>query len=120
MTEHVNILGTDYRIIVRKYDEDARFRERSIDGYCDAMLKELVICDMHTWPEWGKEPDDYIDACQRQTLRHEIVHAFFHEFGLADSSFKVDCPWANNEEMVDWIAAQGAKIHAAWQAAGAL
>ncbi len=120
MNNKVNILGTEYTILIRKYDEDARFKDRSIDGYYDAMLKQLVICDMRTWPEWEKESEEYVDASMRQTLRHEIVHAFFGESGLMDSSFKVGGPWATNEEMVDWIAVQGPKIHAAWQAVGAL
>ena len=51
MENHVNILGTDYEIVVLKYDEDERFKDRSIDGYCDAVLKRLVLCDMHTWPK---------------------------------------------------------------------
>lgn len=120
MDNKVNILGTEYTILIRRYDEDERFKDRSIDGYCDGMLKQLVLCDMRTWPGWGKEPEDYVDASMRRTLRHEIVHAFFHESGLDESSFKVDAAWATNEEMVDWIAAQGPKIHAAWQAVGAL
>ena len=120
MDNKVNILGTEYTILIRKYDEDARFKDRSIDGYCDGLLKQLVLCDMRTWPEWEKESEEYVDASMKQTLRHEIVHAFFDESGLADSSFKVNGPWANNEEMVDWIAVQGPKIHAAWQAVGAI
>ena len=152
MDNKVSILGTEYTILIRKYDEDERFRDLSIDGYCDGLLKQLVICDMRTWPEWEKESEEYDDASMRQTLRHEIVHAFFDESGLADSSFKVEGAvarpspselggqflplgqkrpvrnrrfWpgrreANNEEMVDWIAVQGPKIHAARQAVGAL
>ena len=120
MENHVNILGTDYEIIVLKYEEDERFKDRSIDGYCDAVLKRLVLCDMHTWPKWDKETDEFIDVCRRRTLRHEIVHAFFEESGLSDSALRFDGAWAGNEELVDWIAAQGPKIHDAWQAAGAL
>ena len=120
MDNKVNILGTEYTILIRKYDEDEQFRDRSIDGYCDGLLKQLVLCDMRTWPKWKKESEEYVDASMKQTLRHEIVHAFFDESGLMDSSFKVDGPWAKNEEMVDWIAIQGPKIHAAWQAVGAL
>lgn len=118
MQNTVNVLGTEYRIIVKPYEADYRFKDRNIDGYCDAKLKQLVICDMRTWPKWDKEPEDYIDACKRRTIRHEIVHAFFEESGLADSSFSYDGAWAGNEEMVDWIAAQGAKIYDAWTAVG--
>ena len=51
--------------------------------------------------------------------RHEIVHAFLLESGLAECSGDTDC-WAQNEAMVDWFARQGQKIYAAWLEAGAL
>lgn len=33
----VNILGTDYEIVVKKYGDDEAFERRSIDGYCDYL-----------------------------------------------------------------------------------
>ena len=41
----VNILGTPYEIIVKKYDEDEAFSRRSIDGYCDGFVRKIVVCD---------------------------------------------------------------------------
>ena len=51
----------------------------------------------------------------KKVLRHEITHAFFFESGLAENS-----PFAQNEELVDWMAIQGPKIYKAWQEAGAV
>ena len=116
----VNILGTPYEIIVKKYDEDEAFERRSIVGFCDGYVKEIVVCDMHTYKGWENEAEKTVVAAQKQTLRHEIVHAFFHESGLIDSSSVVECPWSQNEEMVDWIANQGMKIYKAWVEADAL
>ena len=116
----VNILGTPYEIIVKKYDEDEAFERRSIVGFCDGNVKEIVVCDMHTYKGWENEAEKTVVAAQKQTIRHEIVHAFFDESGLMDSSSMVDCPWSKNEEMVDWIANQGMKIYKAWQEADAL
>ena len=116
----VNILGTPYEIIVKKYDEEEAFDRRSIAGFCDGYAKEIVICDMHTYKGWENEPEKTIVADQKQTVRHEIVHAFFNESGLQDNAFGIDNSWAKNEEMVDWIAIQGAKIYKAWQEADAL
>lgn len=116
----VNILGTPYEIIVKKYDEEEAFDRRSIAGFCDGYAKEVVVCDMHTYKNWEHEAEKTVVAAQKQTLRHEIVHAFFDESGLVDSSSMVDCPWSKNEEMVDWIANQGMKIYKAWQEADAL
>ena len=116
----VNILGTQYEIIVKKYDEEEEFDRRSIAGFCDGYAKEIVVCDMHTYKNWEHEAEKTVVAVQKQTLRHEIVHAFFDESGLMDSSSVVECPWSKNEEMVDWIANQGMKIYRAWQEADAL
>lgn len=116
----VNILGTKYQIIVKKYDEDEAFARRSCDGYCDDYAKEIVICDMTTYKGWEHEPKETCEIAQRQTLRHEIVHAFLSESGLAQCAATADCPWSKNEEMVDWIALQGEKIYKAWREAGAL
>ena len=116
----VNILGTQYEIIVKKYDEEEAFDRRSIAGFCDGYAKEIVVCDMHTYKGWENEEEKTVVAAQKQTVRHEIVHAFFDESGLMDSSNMVECPWSKNEEMVDWIANQGMKICKAWHETDAL
>ena len=48
-------------------------------------------------------------------MRHEIIHAFLCESGLAENS-----DWATNEELVDWIAIQAPKLIKAWKDADAL
>lgn len=116
----VNILGTDYEIIKKKYDEEEAFDRRSIDVYCDPYLKQIVYCDMTTYKGWENETPETAHVCEKDTLRHEIVHAFLDESGLLDSTIHYGGGWAKNEEMVDWIAVQGPKIYAAWQAADAL
>ncbi len=116
----INILGTDYAIEVRKYSEDASFGALRISGYSDDCTKKLVICDMATHPEYEHENPAVTECVQKETIRHEIVHAFFSESGLADSSNPTLGAWAKNEEMVDWFALQGPKIYKAWQEAGAL
>ena len=116
----VNILGTPYEIVVKKYEEEEAFGRRSIAGFCDGYAKQIVVCDMHTYKGWEHEAEKTVVAAQKQTLRHEIVHAFFDESGLMDSSSMVECPWSKNEEMVDWIANQGMKIYKAWQGVDAL
>lgn len=116
----LNILGTEYEIVVKKYDDDEAFDRRSIDGYCDGYQKKIVVCDMHTYKGWEHEEEETIRISQKQALRHEIVHAFFNESGLADNSGQVTCGWAICEEMVDWIALQGEKIYKAWAEAKCL
>lgn len=116
----VNILGTEYEIIIKKYDEEEAFDRNSFAGYCDGYTKQIVICDMHTYKGWENESEQTIQASQNLTLRHEIVHAFFNESGLMDSAFAYDGGWSKNEEMVDWLAIQIPKIHKAYQEVGCL
>ncbi|MCI8810381.1 MAG: hypothetical protein HFF84_09705 [Oscillibacter sp.] len=115
----VNILGTEYTITIKKYDEDKVFERCSASGYCSYTDKEIVLCDMSTYPDWENESARAIENQMKTTLRHEIVHAFLGESGLSVNSGETDA-WARNEEMVDWIAIQGPKIWKAWQEAGAV
>lgn len=92
-------------------------KKKSIDGYCNSFAKEIVVCDLSTKEDWKDETKEMIDICQKQTLRHEIVHAFLSESGLQSNAHNNEWSWAYNEEMVDWIALQGIKIYKAWEQA---
>ena len=115
----VNILGQQYEIVVKKYDDDPAFARDGISGWCDTIEKELVVCDMSTYKGYENESAGTIDGVQKETARHEIVHAFLYESGLHTNTCEID-GWATNEEMVDWIAIQGPKIYKAWKEAEAL
>lgn len=115
MKKKVNVLGTWYSVYVRKYDEDPEFKMNSFAGYCDEVTKEIVLCDMATVPGWDVKR---ARLSEKQTLRHEIVHAFLNESGLSCSGLIYEGSWAKNEEMVDWFAMQGPKIYEAWRYMG--
>lgn len=116
----VNVLGTDYKIIFKKYADDEAFERLSIDGYCNGHTKEIAICDLTSKDAWKHESDTSIKETHKEILRHEIVHAFLNESGLQDSTFAYDGGWSKCEEMVDWIAIQGLKIYAAWKSVDAI
>lgn len=116
----VNILGTEYTIEVKKYDDEPEFDRRSINGFCDGYAKRIVVCDMHTFKGWENEREETITENHKVTLRHEIVHAFLNESGLMDNSLVSNDGWAKNEEMVDWIAIQFPKIYKAFGEAGCI
>lgn len=107
--ERVEILGTEYAIYERERHEDKQLDDK--DGYCDDSVKDIVIARLAPEPDSKKD----LSAVRQKILRHEIVHAFLCESGLSCNS-----DWAENEELVDWIAIQGPKIYKAWQEAGAL
>ncbi len=113
------ILGTNYKIITKKYDEEESFKRRQIDAFCDGCAKEIILCDMSTYEGWEHATLDELSLYRKYKLKHEIVHAFLFESGLAQHSGNTDA-WALNEEMVDWFAWQGSKIYKAWEEAGCL
>lgn len=105
----LNILGTTYTVDVVKRDQDQHLEDS--DGYCDDSVKKIVLAFL----EAKKEDKQDLMVVRQKVRRHEILHAFLCESGLAENS-----DWAQNEEMVDWFAIQGPKIFKAWQEAGAL
>lgn len=107
----VSILGSTWA--VKEQSEKENELLRGCDGYCDWTTKEIVV-EREIYGNLG-DMEVYI----RKVLRHEIVHAFLLESGLHESSCNTES-WANNEEMVDWIARQGQKIYEAWKEVGAL
>lgn len=110
----VNVLGTDYKIFFKSINDDETFE--ICDGYTDWTTKEIVV-RVEEGTEKGSLKD--MDCYVKKVLRHEIVHAFLFESGLAECSGTVEA-WAKNEAMVDWIAHQGEKIYKAWEEAEAL
>lgn len=94
----INVLGTDYKILIEEQEviQKALGSDKvELDGLCDYETKTIYIDS-----EIAKEPYGY-----KTTLRHELVHAFIEESGLA-----TQVSWARNESLVDWLALQIPKI----------
>ena len=106
----VDILGTKYAVYFVREDLDDELKE--CYGYCDDTIKTLVV-KQYKRGELGSKKA--LDLQEKKNFRHEIIHAFLFESGLAENS-----EWAQNEEMVDWIAKQGPKLVKAWQEVDAL
>ena len=107
----VNILGSEWEIELRSVHEDKELEAG--DGYCDWTVKLIVVekeCEGTLY-----DMDEYV----RKVMRHEIVHAYLFECGLAECSGRTDS-WAQNETMVDWLARNGPKIMKTWEEAGCL
>lgn len=105
----INVLGTEYTVHTIERDEDLRLED--CDGLCDDSVKEIILPVHYTQKDDKKD----LTVVWKKVMRHEIVHAFLFESGLAECS-----DWAQNEELVDWIALQGPKIYKAWKEAGAV
>lgn len=104
----VNILGTDYTIEKKTSAQDECLLE--CDGYCDKTSKRLVVAEKDS-----KCNLDCFEEYQKKVLRHEIVHAFMYESGLAENWEHKNI--GQEETVVDWFAIQGLKIYNAWKQA---
>ncbi|MDO4394921.1 MAG: hypothetical protein Q4C23_02955 [Mycoplasmatota bacterium] len=96
----VKILGTEYEVIKDAEEKDYP-QLKKCDGFTDFSIKRIVVANF----DKDESGVDDIDWYKKKVLRHELVHAFIHESGLAEN-----CDWARNEELTDWIAIQFEKI----------
>lgn len=91
MAQFVDVLGTQYEILVQTEKENPKLQDAN--GLCEAYSKKIVI-DIS-----GKDDKmifDNVDQFYAKVVRHEIVHAFFHEAGLDK--------YMEDETLVDAIA----------------
>lgn len=104
----VNVLGTDYTIEYKNTNEDVLMFE--CDGYCDKTSKRIIVAEK----DKNCNLDDF-KSYQKKVLRHEIVHAFMYESGLAENWEHKNI--GQEETVIDWFAIQGLKIYKAWEQA---
>ena len=100
----INVLGTEYRIETHKVSEDSYLEKNKLAGYCGEEEKLIVVADMSEEKYFTGMDEKAQETYWKKTLRHEIMHAFFNESGLSNSSNQYGGAWAKNEEMVDWFA----------------
>ena len=106
MKNKVNILGTEYTL-----HQDDSLVNIGLDGCCKQYDKEIRVRSVENM----LEADDTLEVKKirhSEVLRHEMIHAFFNESGLDD--------YANNEQLVDWIAVQFPKMAAAFKDVGCI
>ena len=115
----VNVLGTEYKIEVRKVSEDDYMKNNNLAGYCAEETKLIVIADMSEKPFFELNESEQ-KIFFKKTLRHELIHAFLNESGLSDNASTPSCAWAKYEEMIDWIAIQFPKMQKAFEEAECL
>ncbi len=100
-SRYAAILGEEYKIITEvPIFEDEYLQE--VNGYCDSSAKEIIVAQFDADGVGAlKDMKSYED----KVIRHEIIHAFLDESGLAENS-----NWARNEEMIDFFARQFPKM----------
>ena len=96
--QKITILGTEYAVERRTELEDPAMVGAS--GYTDRSSKRIVLGEFQRTQ--ALDCDD-VTAEEAETIRHEIIHAFFFESGLEG--------YGNDETLVQWIAMQLPKIN---------
>lgn len=98
---HIDILGTPYNIKFNTDEEYPKLNSQDADGLAELYSKELII---RTGYEDDKSCYNNILDYREKVLRHEIIHAIFHESGLQN--------YCDDEALVNFLAIQYPKIKA--------
>lgn len=98
------VLGTDYTVKSwTNKDHPDFFLEKC--GECDGPAKKITIENLLDTHETESDETSCPEEFMNQTLRHELIHAFFFENGIGSES-----RWACDEVLVDWLALQMPKL----------
>ncbi len=100
--QKVNILGTEYEVLEQSEKDNPKLRE--CVGLCEQYSKKIVVNDMENLQSDIMTVEN-LNEYKNKVMRHEVIHAFLGESGLRHNS-----EWAENEEMVDWLAIQAPKL----------
>lgn len=106
----IDILGTEYNIRKLTEQEYPKLKLSDANGIAELYNKELIInseMNQDTGTEYANFPE-----YEKKVIRHEIVHAFFHESGLLD--------YCSDEVLVNWMALQVPKMFKAFEQANCL
>ena len=107
----VNVLGIEYTFEIQTKEENKFLND--CDGYCDKSTKKIVV----TAEPKGNELENFFEY-QKICARHEIIHAFLFESGLANN-FEHN-QWGHDETFVDWFAIQFTKMQKAFEEVGCI
>ena len=99
-----NVLGQDYDIII-----DETLKDRGRDGECLMYEKKIHIKPVQDMLEHDASMSSKATSWN-ETLRHELIHAFFFESGLVE--------YGGDETLVDFIAQQFPKLQAIFNDVG--
>lgn len=106
----ISILGTDYTVkYVPEYEDEML---SDCGGYIDVSTREIIVPGVRCKKQ---NMLGNVEDTDKVSLRHEIIHAFFHESGLW-----TDSNMGTNETLVDWIAIQFPKLYNAFKEVEAL
>lgn len=101
MNEQIIILGQTYSVAYKSRQEDKKLE--TMDGYTDCFAKKIVICNLNDESK-DVECTENINGYIEQVFRHEVIHAFAQESGVAPLNE------LNEEQLIEWFAIMMPKI----------
>lgn len=101
LPEKITILGTEYTIFQELEEHDNNLV--NTDAYTDSSVKKIVVNVNMMDGATIENPQAYY----KKVMRHEVIHAFMEESGLAENAKWEDM---HHEQLVDWIAIQVPKM----------
>ena len=104
----VNILGQEYNIVFVNEKENPKLELLEANGLAELYSKELIINS--EIDDGDKRTYNSINLFENKVIRHEIIHAFFHESGMSN--------YCSDEILVEWIAQQIIKMNKAFKEVG--
>lgn len=105
---YIYILGTPYELLRVSVGFEGILETTA--GVCDRNLKRIIIVNTNSVESYKDKSKEWKFKDESSTIRHEIVHAYLAECGLLASTSSSYGPWAENEEMVDWMGVMGDKM----------
>lgn len=96
----INILGQEYDLLMLDETEFPKLKSMEADGLAELYNKQLIINKECTIP--SDNSYDKLEGYVDKVIRHEIIHAYFHEAGLMG--------YCKDEQLVDWLAMQLPKM----------
>lgn len=107
--KNVDVLGKNYKIIYAYEKDYPKLTDTDSTGLCEVYANKIIIKNIMK----DKSTYDNIEDFSRETLRHEIAHAFIHESGYNLSA-------ADEENLVIWISTMFECLAVAYASTGAL
>lgn len=108
----IDVLGTKYDIVICDKDDDP-FLD-IYQGYTDRTANRIVVTSLDRDNSEVRYPEKF----ENNVLRHEIIHAFMFESGLAENADYANHGTDHPEMMVDWFAIQYPKIRKVFKKLG--
>lgn len=99
LPKKVNVMGKKIGIV---YSTSDHFGDLETNFGIYSHYEHQILIDIGDWLTADNTRARFCELENiKATIRHEIIHAFFASCGLM-----LQCEYANNEELVDWIANQ--------------